>query len=170
VFDALWSRGEAFLARQIAEAELAVLDLRERVATKRIVTEGVEDAERLAREQRTRGMERERGALKWAAEREALLLELERIRAARAALRREFLQPAPTVRPAPALSAPAKVALTDQQIEGLALRLVTWLDQLDPAEAGEAWARSKQALSERYPANLAAEVIHRAEDLLDLLG
>jgi len=165
VLDVVRLRAEALLAGHAAEAELAVLQQRERLAAARSATEAREAEAQVARALRASGAGLERAALNWAIEREGLALERERRRAERLRLRRNPLPP-----PAPALPSRVELALEDRQIDALALRFVHCLAQLDPADAEAAWAGWTRALCHRYPANVAGEVVHRAEQLLELLG
>lgn len=62
------------------------------------------------------------------------------------------------------------LALTDRQIESLALKAVVRFARLPDEEAIRAWRIWQEELRRRFPAFAAAEIIQRARELRELAG
>lgn len=143
--------------------EVRLLAARQRLAEATVDAEDAEDDLALRRNLRQGPVEQRREILGHAAEVERLLLERERFRA-----ERRFGSALP---PGPAPSAPAPAldwAISDRQIEVLALRAVTQFQALPPEERERAWAAWRRELGLRLPPYAASEVARRAQALCDL--
>jgi hypothetical protein len=156
-------RVQAWLTGHAAAATVTILAARHQVALAGTASEEAEAELFLRRRLRSSDPSESRTLLGQETETERLLLEREQ-------LRRERLRPGggATAGEARALPAAAEWAISDQQIEAMAVRAVAHFAQFSGAKAERARALWRTELQQRLPPYAALEVAHRVEALLGL--